>query len=113
MHKSCLSLLQAAACVYSFGSEGGAVPCPAVQGSLCPGRTRDLPGVLVDAVDGGRARGAAVGRGVQAAVGGLGQPERHRSQRLRQRGRRGQPVGVSLVCEGATLAGGSLQVTHA
>lgn len=87
----------------------GAVPWRAGE---APPR-RDLPGVLVDAVDGGRARGAAVGRGVQAAVGGLGQPERHRPQRLRQRRRRGQPVGASLVCEGATLAGGSLQVTHA
>lgn len=71
-----------------------------------------MPGVLVDAVDGGRARGAAVGRGVQAAVGGLGQPERPRPQRLGQR-RRGQPVRASLVCEGAALAGGPLQVTHA
>lgn len=78
-----------------------------------PGRAGHLPGVLVDAVDGGRARGAAVGRGVQAAVGGLGQPERRRPQRLGQRGRRGQPERGSLVREGAALAGGALQVTHA
>lgn len=88
-----------------------APPCSTHRAPPCP--ARHLPGVLVDAVDGGRARGAAVGRGVQAAVGGLGQPQRHRPQRLGQRGRRGQPVGVSLVRQGAPLAGGSLQVTHA
>lgn len=56
-------------------------------------RTRDLPGVLLDAVDGGGARGGLVG-GRQAVL----HPER-----LRVRSGRAQRVRASLVREGATL----------
>lgn len=74
---------------------------------------RDLPGVFLNAVYGRRSRGPVVGGRcvLQPAVAGLWQPVLHGPVGLRIGSCCVQSVIVSLVCECATLTGGSLQIS--